>query len=558
MKLLDDSNKWTRQTAQRLIADRRDATVAPELVRTLSETSGQLALEALWALNGIGLLDEAVALQSLDHPDPYVRLWTARLLCDASRVTHPVAQALARRATIEPNVEVRSQLACSAKRLPAPDALPIIRALLTHNEDERDIHIPLLLWWALEAKVATDPELVLAAFSELEIWNLPVAKRTIIERLMRRFAAAGTRHDLSYCARLLALAPGPDHAKRLMVGFESAFAGRPLAGLPPELIDALAKFGGESITLALRRGKNQAISDALHILADRQADRARQLQILQTLGDVRVPVAVPVMLRLACESSDNALRCAALIALTGYDDPAIAPSVIKACSNMPDDVLAAAQTMLASRRPWAHEFIKAIEAGTIESHSVPREIAEKLMLLGDAAINTSVIRLWGPLKPASTAEHHARIARFAAVIREGSGIPKPGKKIFEQQCARCHSLFGRGGKLGPDLTTYRRDDLDTMLLNIVNPSAEVREGFVGSVVAITDGRILSGVIIEQDKNVVVLREADGHDATLDRTSIDAMSPSKKSLMPEGLLDTLTPQQVRDLFAYLRSTQPLVD
>ena len=123
------------------------------------------------------MLDEAVAQKSLEHPDPYVRLWTTRLLCDASRVTHPVAQSLARRATIEPNVEVRSQLACSAKRLPALDALPIIRALLAHSEDERDIHIPLLLWWALEAKVATDPELVLAAFSEREIWNLPIAKR---------------------------------------------------------------------------------------------------------------------------------------------------------------------------------------------------------------------------------------------------------------------------------------------------------------------------------------------------------------------------------------------
>ncbi len=180
------------------------------------------------------------------------------------------------------------------------------------------------------------------------------------------------------------------------------------------------------------------------------------------------------------------------------------------------------------------------------------------MLLGDPAINSTITRLWGPLKPVSTAEHHARITRFAAMIGEGSGIPKPGKQIFEQQCARCHSLFGRGGKLGPDLTTYRRDDLETMLLNIVNPSAEIREGFSGSIVASSDGRILSGVIVEQDKNVVILRDSDGHDAILARTAIDAMRPAEKSLMPEGLLDNLTPQQLRDLFAYLRSTQPLVD
>ena len=94
-----------------------------------------------------------------------MRLWTARLLCDDSQVTQSVAQAIARRAAIEPDVLVRSQLACSAKRLPARDALPIVRALLARGEDEQDIHIPLLLWWALEAKIASDPELVLAIFS---------------------------------------------------------------------------------------------------------------------------------------------------------------------------------------------------------------------------------------------------------------------------------------------------------------------------------------------------------------------------------------------------------
>ena len=77
-----------------------------------------------------------------------------------------------------------------------------------------DIHIPLLLWWAIEAKVATtDPEAVLALFQDRATWELPIVNRTIEERLMRRLAAAGTRKDLDRCARLLALAPGPEHRK---------------------------------------------------------------------------------------------------------------------------------------------------------------------------------------------------------------------------------------------------------------------------------------------------------------------------------------------------------
>ena len=137
IKRLSDPNKWTRQTALRLIGDRKDASVAPVLKHMISRESGQLALEAIWALNLVGGLDEATALAALDHADPYTRLWTARLLCDASHVSPTVAKALARRAAIEPNVEVRSQLACSAKRLPARDALPIVTPLLARSEDTR-------------------------------------------------------------------------------------------------------------------------------------------------------------------------------------------------------------------------------------------------------------------------------------------------------------------------------------------------------------------------------------------------------------------------------------
>ena len=129
---------------------------------------------------------------------------------------------------------------------------------------------------------------------------------------MRRFAAAGTRQDLTNCARLLAMAPGPDHIKRLMAGFEAAVAGRALTGLPPELAEALAKYSGQSVTLGLRQGKPEALSEALHELADDRADRSKQLQLLQILGEVRRPACVPVVLRLACQSPDNALRSAAL------------------------------------------------------------------------------------------------------------------------------------------------------------------------------------------------------------------------------------------------------
>ncbi len=555
---LADRNRWTRQTALRLIGDRKDRSAASELKRLIEDERGQLALEALWALNLVGGLDDATALRTLEHADPHVRLWTARLLCDGLLVSPAVAAALARRAAIEPDVEVRSQLACSARRLPARDALPVVRALLARSEDARDIHLPLLLWWALEAKVAAQPEAVLALFEDRAVWDLPLVKTSITERLMRRFAAAGTRQDLTRCARLLTLAPGPDQIRQLVAGFETAYVGRSLAALPPELALALGRHGGQSVTLGLRQGKPEAVAETLRLLGDERGDHAKQLQLLQVLGEVKQPACMPVVLRLACQSPDNALRSAALTALAIYPDPFIASEVLKAYANMSDDVLAAAQTVLVSRRGWADRFLAAIEAQAIDPQTVPPEIAARFLLLGDARLTSRATKLFGSVKPLTTAERYAQISRLMTVINAGPGVPKPGEQIFEQECARCHTLFGKGGKVGPDLTTYRRDDLETMLLSIVNPSGEIREGYPTYTIAMTDGRVVSGVLVEQDKNAIVVRGSDGKELTLARSLVDLMRTSPTSLMPEGLITKLSGQQVRDLFAYLRSTQPLID
>lgn len=555
---LSSPNRWVRKMALRLSADRKDKSIIPDVSKLLWERKGQDALEGLWTLHLLGGLDEAAALRALDHDDPYVRLWTVRLLCDAGKVSPALAARLAERARVETDVEARSQLACSAKRLPARQGLPIVRELVTHAEDAKDIHIPLLLWWAIESKAASDPDAVLDLFRDQGFWKRPTVAKTITERVMRRFAAAGARRDLERCAQLLAMAPGPEEVKPLMAGFEAAFAGRSLAGLPSALAEALARHSGQSVTLGLRQGKPAAVAEALSVLGDDQGDRSHQLQYVQIMGEVRVPGAVPVLLRLGCQSPDNALRAAALAALENYDDPSIAPEVIKTYGSLSDDLLAAAQSLLVARRGWALQFLEAMDEKTVDPRTVPREIVERLALFGDAPIKERVARHFGDVKPASSAELQSLTARLAACVRSGPGVPKPGQKIFLDQCARCHTLYGKGGKVGPDLTTYRRDDLESMLRNIVNPSAEIREGYSCYVVATTDGRTLTGVLVDQDKNVVVLRAGDGKELTLPRDSIDEMKPSQSSLMPEGLLKGLSEQQVRDLFAYLRSTQPLID
>src|SRR5262245_22617254 len=193
--LLQHPNKWHRREALRLLGDRKDRTARVPLRKLLDGPTGQDALEALWGIHLSGGFDDALALQTLDHPDPHVRLWTVRLLGDEKKVSAEVSRKLIQMATAEPQVEVRVQLACTAKRLPAADALPLIRTLLTRDEDAGDIYVPLLLWWALESKCASDRERVLKLFEDPSIWNLRLVQTHLLHRVMRRYAAAGTRQD---------------------------------------------------------------------------------------------------------------------------------------------------------------------------------------------------------------------------------------------------------------------------------------------------------------------------------------------------------------------------
>ena len=92
--------------------------------------------------------------------------------------------------------------------------------------------------------------------------------------------------------------------------------------------------------------------------------------------------------------------------------------------------------------------------------------------------------------------------------------------------------------------------------NILDPSLEIREGYETTVIETEDGLIVSGFIESQDENDVALRQIDGQLARIPKELIIDQFVAKISLMPRGLLDDLSEQQARDLFAYLRSSQPL--
>src|SRR5216683_2674964 len=207
VKLLSGSNGWFSERARVMLASRRDPSVYPELRRlALAPENGRRSLQGLLALYVSGGFEDGIASQLLKHPYPYVRSWTVRFLGDAKKVSPRISRQLAALARVEPSVVVRSQLASTAKRLPAADATPIITALLDQNQDADDPQVPLLIWWAIEDKALPAEREMVAYFGRSDVWKAALTRDNAL-RLIRRYAAEGSSAGYTAAHRLLQPVP---------------------------------------------------------------------------------------------------------------------------------------------------------------------------------------------------------------------------------------------------------------------------------------------------------------------------------------------------------------
>jgi len=502
------------------------------------------------------------------------------LLGDRKQLPENFAHAVVRLAATEPDAEVRCQMVSTARRLPARQALPIVAALIRRDADADDPFIPLLCWFTLESFCDTDRASVLSLFTTAPnaspplkgekaevrgedakdsrfLWNSALARQHILPRLMRRFATQATRADLLVCAQLLNAAPADEHRKLLLAAFEEAFKGRALPLLPGELDLALARSGHHSLPLRIRRGEAAAVEQGLALLADAEARREDRLACVRVFGEVHQSSAIPVLVSLARNGADLELRKAALASLSRYDDASIGEEIASAYAKLPSALQPAAQSLLTSRARWGLAFLHLIESGHVKSAGVSADAVARLRKHNDASVVALTAKLFP--KPAPTAlraDTRRAMEKIQAALKAGTGDPYSGEPLFTDRCASCHQLFHKGGRIGPNLTPYQRDDLSTLLPGILDPGAEIREGFANHLIETKDGRALSGFLADQDAHIVVLRGFDGQDISLRRDEIVELKPAGLSLMPEGLLDGLSDQQLRDFFAYLRIPQPI--
>jgi putative heme-binding domain-containing protein len=571
--LLGHPNKFHRTASLQLLAERRDPAAISQLDALLAADKGRGALGALWALSQIDALDDARAVAALTHAYAPVRFWAMRFLGDKYGVnrglgvpgvgskgardlpTDVFASVLAR-ARVESDAEVRSQFASSARRLPTGQMLTLVAALASRDEDADDAYIPLLLWFALESHVTIDREAVVGFVRNPSVWERPLVQQHLLPRLMRRFATEGRRADLLVCAQLLRLAPTPAHTVHLMKGFEEAYRGRELAGLPDELLKAMAASGKAPLILRVRQGDAAAIKESLALIMNKKADATERLNQVRVFGEVRHPEAQATLLAIAGSAEATPLRKAALISLMSYGQPEVGAKAVSIVEQGAGEVRLTALALLASRAEWSQQLLEAVKSGRIAANTVPRDMVERMRQHEPKQVQGLLTELY-PEKPAAgVTDFIAKIADVEAKLKAGTGNPYAGEPLFQEKCASCHKLFFKGGRIGPELTAYQRDNLGTMLISIVHPNAEIREGFQYFSVTTNDGRSLSGFLVERDAQILVLRGLEGEDITVRQADVRLLTPMGRSLMPEGLLDGMTDQQLRDLFAYLRISQPI--
>jgi len=238
--------------------------------------------------------------------------------------------------------------------------------------------------------------------------------------------------------------------------------------------------------------------------------------------------------------------------LAAFDDPDIAGILLKPYRrHLTEDRLATIAT-LSSRRSLAGPLVQAMSNGQVKPSEVSAFYARQIFNLGDDRLNKQLEQVWGKLRQ-SPKEKQTQIATWQALLTPSvisNASILNGKRVFEQTCASCHSLFGEGGALGPHLDGSNRHDLYYVLENLIDPSAVLPQDYRMTVVTLKDGRVLSGNISAQSRHTITIAGLDSVEV-IPVSEVVKQEQFEQSTMPEGLLQTLKEQEVVDLIAYLQ-------
>ena len=529
---------WRRTTARRLILEAGLRAAVPELARVIREASEPVAvINALQTLDGLGLLDPIPVARSLEHADAGVRRQALRFAerwLDAA--PEDAAFAEEARAAIgrirelaylspeglvtDPEPMVRLQLALSLGESNDPQALRTLARLARDHGGEPWMSLAILTavpgrGAAILAELLATPEEMSAASLLLEPLCQAIASRRDAEELSAAISRIGSASDdATRTSCLRGLRAGLKGEVEVAISAAARQTVRQLAQSADDAVRAEAWPLITRLNLESAAERSERLAVATTTLADVQASADQRLAALAQLSDSNEPAITGVLIETLATSTPK-LREAILAAILGRSDRL--PSLLDAVE----------------ARVIAPATLTAVQRETL-LRSNRAEIRDRATQLLDLSTSSS-----GPV-----------LARYV----EGLKLPRDvahGEQVFRLKCANCHQAHGLGHAVGPDLSAEFQRAEETILRDVVAPSDNISAGYGTYTVATTSGQVYTGLLATETPTSLTLRQAEGKQETILRKDLELLRAMSVSLMPEDLIQSVSPQDLADLLAWIR-------
>ncbi|MCY2986240.1 MAG: c-type cytochrome [Planctomycetota bacterium] len=551
-------NDWHVRHARRVLQERAargdDMSDVRKSLLQLFDASQDIPrkLRAVWALYVIGGIDESFLLKQLNHESEYIRGWSIRLLCEGPVLSTAAMNRFIAMADKDPSAYVRLQLSSSMQRWKLEDRWSVAAKLLQHTEDASDMNLPLMNWYAIEPLVDHDLKRFVELATEARI---PLVRNHIARRVASH---KDSLRGINLLSESLFKATDAGLQHDLLSGMLLGLEGRRSVGMPAEWTVAYtklessldAKVRQSATELALVFDDPRALVSLSKLAADRSANPKERARAICSLVAKKGPNVASLVVELV---RDTEVRREAIRGLAEFDHESTSQLLLDSYSTFDADAKQDALQTLASRSSWGASLLDAVETNRIPRKDISAFTARQLQSLGNQLLNERIAKLWGEMRTTS-ADKKQLIGKYRKLLTpaliEKANVPA-GRALFQKHCTNCHKLFGEGGAIGPDITGAQRTNIDYVLENLVDPSSAVAKDFQMELIRTESGRVITGMIVDESDSAITIQTTN-EKVVLPKSEIEERSLSKVSMMPDGLLQTLTNDQIRDLIGYLGS------
>jgi putative membrane-bound dehydrogenase-like protein len=564
---LGSANTYDRETARRLLAERPDAPAERLKALALDAKSPRPArMDAVWTIVGRGPLEPDFHLALLADADPGFRAWGVRAAGNMRQVTATVREkvvALAR----DPSPDVQLQVAIAARKVGGVDATAVLAEVASACGD--DPLIPQIVWQNLCPLIQADPARLASLLGKADERRSPALVSILPRALDLLLAQRRPNANLVGAIFRQVVATGETAPIRQAV---DALAERLRDRTASEATRAalrdvmLETLGGEKETrpgspiipelriLSAYWHDPDGLSAARAILLDRKQPDPLRLRALEALAAALPPEAILKSARrvLGDPGSGGSVdfRGRVLGALGTIDSPDVAKLALEAYPRSEPELRPRVIELLTQRVPWSLALVKAVGEGKVPADALNLNQVRKMLASRDRELVREVRARWGVVREGRNPQREGVIASMRAFLSETQGDPRAGAEVFQRVCAQCHKIYGEGQEVGPEITLNGRGSFEQLLSNVFDPSLVIGTSYQGTTVATSDGRVLTGLVVEDSPRRVVLKMQGGKDETVPQAEVEEMKVSPLSLMPEDLEKQLKPQELADLFAFL--------